>query len=304
MCYTVGHDDRKGGEYDLTIIYIDILLALNLFVDFLLIAATAKVLQRPARRSRHILGAIVGALSSLIILAPPLSPLLTLLYQTASALCMVIVAFPIGSFGKFLKTMVVLLVISAAFSGICTIGYQLLSPVGLLVQSGVVYYNLSPLLLIAMTTVSYGLLSLFDRFTRKRVALGYAYRIEIIDGGHRLILRALLDTGHSLQDSFSGAPVILVSETAVRPLRDRYDITSPNGLCSGRIRYIPYSCIGGDGVLAAFRPERVILHADTRQQDISGVWIAAITSLGRGEYEALIGPSVADLITVRAHFAV
>lgn len=279
------------------ILYVDILLALNLFIDFLLLAATARVLQRPTKRFRLIGGALLGAVSSLAILLPPLPTVISVTYKLGIAAFMVGVAFPLERLSAFLKTTAVLFVISAVFSGLCAGGYYLLAPTGLFVQSGIVYYDVPPLLLVALTTASYLLLCMYDRLTRKRAALGFSYRVEITDGDTRVLLRALFDSGHSLCDSFSGAPVILVKTWAVNAFRDRYDAAMISGDRVGRMRYIPFSSIGGNGVLPAFRPASVILYGDHRSVDISGVWVAVTDVLGRGEYDALIGPALADRLS-------
>ncbi len=280
----------------MTVIYVDILLALNLFVDFLLLSATARLLRRPTTTVRQIVAAVLGALSSLIILAPPLSSSLSLLYKAGTSALMVLCGFPFAGLTVFLKTTAVLWIISALFSGVMTVGFHLLSPVGLFVQSGVFYYNVSPLLLVLLTTVSYGVLRVFDRLTRKRVAFHCAYRLDIVDGDTAVTIRALLDSGHSLQEPFSGTPVILVSKEALRGLGCCHNMDEESCLYNGHIRCVPFSSVGGDGMLTAFRPARVTLHADGRLTDISGVWIAPITALGRGEYDALIGPAVSDLL--------
>jgi len=280
----------------MTVIYVDILLALNLFVDFLLLCATARLLHRPTTTKRQIIAALFGALSSLVILAPPLSRSLSLLYKAGVSAVMVLCGFPLAGLFSFLKTTAVLWIISALFSGVMTMGCHLLSPVGLFVQSGVVYYNVSSLLLVLLTVASYGVLILLDRLTRKRVAFRCAYRLEIAEGDSRVMLRALLDSGHSLQEPFSGAPVILVGKDALRELNCCRRMDEESCLYNGHIRCVPFSSVGGDGMLTAFRPARVTLHADGRFTDISGVWIAPVAALGRGEYDALIGPAVSDTL--------
>ena len=46
------------------VIYIDVLLALNLWIDFILLLATARILRLPRRRWRMVLGALLGAATS------------------------------------------------------------------------------------------------------------------------------------------------------------------------------------------------------------------------------------------------
>ena len=52
------------------VIYIDVLLALNLWIDFILLLATARILRLPRRRWRMVLGALLGAATSCLIFLP------------------------------------------------------------------------------------------------------------------------------------------------------------------------------------------------------------------------------------------
>ena len=54
------------------VIYIDVLLALNLWIDFILLLATARILRLPRRRWRMVLGALLGAATSCLIFLPDL----------------------------------------------------------------------------------------------------------------------------------------------------------------------------------------------------------------------------------------
>ncbi len=279
------------------VIYIDVLLCINLIIDFLLLCAVARVLSRPTRRRRLIGGAVVGALSSLTILLPVLPLVPTLLIRLTAAAMMVLAAFRFVNVRLFFKTTFALFIVSAIFAGICFALWWLIAPAGLFVQGGVVYYDVPPLWLIGLTVISYLALCLYDRLTRKRIALRLCYRVEIVDGNDRLMLRTLLDSGHSLTEPFSGAPVIIARADAIAAVAARYDPAAMNAATAARIRYIPFSSIGGEGVLVAFRRQTVLLHADRKTVDISGTWIAASVLLARGEYEALISPALADRIT-------
>ncbi len=282
----------KGGGA-MTVIYLDILLTVNLLIDYMLLAAAARVLQIPTRRARLIFGAVLGAFSALIILLPPLSIGWSLGYKLLSAVCMVLVAFRVRTIRGFIKTTVVLFTISALFAGVCSGIWFWIAPHGLTVQNGVVYMDIEPLWLLLLTTVSYAVLCVYDRLTRHRLLKGGAYRIEIEHNDKVVYLRALYDSGHSLRDGFSGAPVIVASRQSLGyevPL----DVLPTLLANTAPFRYIPFSSIGGDGLLPAFRPARVILRGNQKEIDITGIWVALCENLGRGEYEALIGPSVAQ----------
>ncbi len=277
----------------MTVIYVDMLLGLNLVIDYILVCGCARVLQLPASRGRLIAAAGVGALSSLLILLPPLPAALSLLCKLGTALLMVPIAFARVTFRRFCKAVVTLFVLSALFAGVCNGLYLLFRPTAVTVQSGIVYMPIPPLLLLFLTTVSYGVLCLYDRITRQRLAKDAAYRVEIRHNGEQITLYALYDSGHYLRDTFSGAPVILVERAALGALQTQAQ-PALAGVNSSPMRYIPFSSIGGSGVLPSFRPQEVLLHSGGNTVAVDPVWIAVCERLGKGDYRALIGPDIAN----------
>ncbi len=278
----------------MTVIYVDMLLFLNLVIDYVLVCGCARVLQLPAVRGRMIAAAAVGALSSLAILLPPMPTVLSLLCKLGTALLMVPIAFACPSFGRFCKAVITLFVLSALFAGVCNGLYLLFAPSAVMVQSGIVYMPIPPLLLLILITVSYGVLCLYDRITRQRLAKDAAYRLEIRHGDERVMLYALYDSGHHLRDSFSGAPVIIVERAALGALQMQAQ-PALAGAVSSPMRYIPFSSIGGSGVLPSFRPQEVLLHSGGKTVALDPVWVAVCEHLGKGDYRALIGPDIAGL---------
>ncbi len=268
------------------VIYVDMLLALNLYADFVLLSATARVLGIPAVRKRLILAAAVGALSSLAVLLPPIPAWLICFYKLAIAVVMIPLAFPLRRIGTFAKATFVLFVISSLFAGICQ-GFQLtFHPSGFSFKNGILYVYVPPLWLLTLTTVSYALLCLYDRFTKRRLAKNEIFQLELFHGDCHVSLRAFYDSGHSLRDPFSGTPVIVANRRALGEMTPSIDGAHPP-------RYIPFSSIGGDGLLVSFQPQRAVLHVGGGSADISGVRVAVCDRLNKSEYDALIGPSLA-----------
>ncbi len=278
----------------MTVIYVDMLLGLNLVIDYVLVCGCARVLQLPAVRGRMIAAAGVGALSSLLILLPPMPTALSLLCKFGTALLMIPIAFRCTSFGRFCKAVVTLFVLSALFAGVCSGLYLLFAPSAVTVKSGIVYMPVPPLLLLALITVSYGVLCIYDRITRQRLAKDTAYRVEIRHRGEQVTLYALYDSGHRLRDSFTGAPVILVERAALGALQTQAQ-PALAGVSASLTRYIPFSSIGGSGMLPSFRPQEVLLHGGGKTVTVDPVWIAVCERLGKGDYRALIGPDIAHL---------
>lgn len=87
----------------MTTIYIDILVCLNVIVNYFLLLASGKFLSRPYKRWRILLGAFLGGLYSLYILLPQLAQWFTILVELAMAATITLTAFwPKGHFKNLL----------------------------------------------------------------------------------------------------------------------------------------------------------------------------------------------------------
>ena len=136
----------------MTTIYIDILVCLNVIVNYFLLLASGKFLSRPYKRWRILLGAFLGGLYSLYILLPQLAQWFTILVELAMAATITLTAF--GRKG-ILKTCSCFFAMSFLFAGSMFLLWKTAAPKNLIINNGVVYFQISPLLLIGTTVASY-----------------------------------------------------------------------------------------------------------------------------------------------------
>lgn len=298
------------------VIYLDVLLALNLFIDFLLLSAAARLLRIPGRTGRRVLGALLGAACACLIFLPPLPAPLTWLIKLGSAALIVRTAFPWHGAVAFVKQTGVFVLLSALFGGVAYALWFFAAPEGFYVVGGVVYYDVSPLMLTALTVVSYAALRVWDRLTRKSAPAGHEYRLLIEGDAGSVVVRALYDSGNGLSEPFSGKPVAVVQRSALLPALTpamaqalspslmRQPERVPVGTAAGTaapgkglppVRLVPYRAVGGDGLLPAFCPKRMTLTSLVGAgADVTGAYIAVCDRLGRGDYEAILGSELAS----------
>ncbi len=299
------------------VIYIDVLLALNLFIDFLLLSAVTRILRLPQKRIRLVLGALTGSICSCLVFLPELPAPLSFLIKIASACLIVRIAFSWRTAILYIKQLAAFLVASALFAGIAFAMYFFAAPDGLYVVNGVVYYDVSALTLTLLTVLSYFALTIYDRLTHKRIPHGHEYRLKILTEKGEIDLRALYDTGHHATDVFTGKPVIVISLSAieqhlpdtllnaVRPVLDNYrmskkDMDSNDMLPAAspglNLRLIPFHTVNGTGLLPAFKPAKIeISTSQGILADATGTYVAVCKVLGRGDYDAIIGPDMLNL---------
>lgn len=285
------------------IVYVDVLLALNLLMNYLLLLSGACLLRQSVRRWRLLAGAALGAVYSLIIFLPELPTPVFVLLKILFCITIVLAAYPARGLRQFGRLTACFLAANFVFAGAMMGLWLLFQPRGMVYQNGAVYFDISVPVLILTAAACYGLLTLFSRILRRRAPENRIYSLQIELDGKTLRTKALLDTGNNLSDCFSDTPVILLEYTCARQLlppglreffkRCPSDLTAPPEATAAGFRLIPYHCVGGTGLLPAFRPERVIISDGQAQTETRDVLIAVVKDqLSGGEFSALLNNSL------------
>lgn len=293
------------------VVYIDVLLAINLLIDFLLLSATAYLLRLSVKRWRLVIGASAGAAASCVIFLPEMPPAISLALQLVIAALLTRIAFTWKNVRRYITTLSVFFGISLLFAGVAFGLWTTFAPTDMVVMNGVVYYDVPPLWLVAFSMISYGLLRLYDRMLRKKAPAEGIYRLRIDGGAGWVELNALYDTGHHVVEQFSRRPVIIVRYESLQSclssnlrhslsqlLDGKEDDLSVHAALKSRIRMIPFHSMGGEGVLPAFQPVSILLSDRMGNAiQLTDVYIAVSRKLKSREYEALIGGEPIEQLT-------
>ena len=245
------------------VIYADILVIVNLYIDFFLLWCVEKFLHLRERSFRLALGALTGAVLALTALLPQLPPIVHLLIGICTALAVTGAAFAPLRPGEFLRTAVCFWVFTLLLAGFFLFLLRFFAPKNVAVLGNVLYFDLSPLLLFVFTCGAYGVFALGKKlFSGMTAGLRCQWVIVEHQGATaRLYLKA--DTGNALREPFSGLPVVVcaaesLGNTAPAEAAEFAKAgTIENSLKAQGLRLVPFESVGGAGVLAAFRPERV-----------------------------------------------
>lgn len=198
-------------------VYADVLVIVNLYVDFFLLWATRRVLQLRAKPWRLAAGALVGGLCALACLLP--QPWwASLLWGGVSAAAVTAAAFCPLSRRGFLKTALCFWVFSLGLAGLCLFLIQWAGAPSLAVVGHTIYLDLSLPLLFACTAGAYGVLWALQKLFHREDFVPRACRLAITYQGKTVILWAKADTGCALREPFSELPVIVCQASALTPL--------------------------------------------------------------------------------------
>lgn len=252
------------------VIYIDVLIIVNLFVNYFILLTTSKFLNLKLKLSRLILGEILGAIYSLYIFIPEPNIFISILIKLFMSIIMVAVSFEFRKIKQFLKIIVCFYAVNFAFSGIMFTLLCVFKPSGMIMNNDIVYFNISPLTLIISTVVSYIIIEIINRVIEKKQLKSSKYEIGIKFKDKYIVLNAKIDTGNLLKEPFSNLPVIVVKKSEINLLIPEFNIfesiENQNEIKKLKIRMIPFKTVSGTGILPAFKPEYVVLKGNLKKQ--------------------------------------
>ncbi|MBR5479107.1 MAG: sigma-E processing peptidase SpoIIGA [Clostridia bacterium] len=257
-------------------VYLDVLFVLDFIIDYLILYSVGKVCGGVILRWRLVLSAVLGAVFSVISLLLP--QVYTLPFMLFSAYVMVGISF---GFKKW-KLLLVFFGISAAFGGmVFAVGY---------ITGRSLVISLKTL---AIATVASYIIMVF---AFKRRATGTTKReqvkVKILHKGKKAEFYALVDSGNTLCDPITNTPVLIAELDAVYSLfEDGILKTLKKCQCDqvilkgeGMFRPIPFTTVGGRGILPAFKGDMVTVNGKERH-----VLIGVSRDKLAGEYMGIIG---------------
>ena len=218
-------------------IYIDEVLFLNFFFDFLLLFSVQILLKRNVKIFRIVLGAFVGSLTILVLFFK-ISSLQLFFIKLYLSILMILITFGYRNLKTFLVNIVMLYIVSIFLGGFLYV----LNIEFAYSHKGILFYNNGIsinfiFLIIVSPLVLYFYVKQNIMYKKKIVN---TYKVNIYIGRRILNLNGYLDTGNTL--TFKGKPVI---------------ITNIKNTFKNKKMYIPYTSVGASGILEGIKVRRV-----------------------------------------------
>ncbi len=256
-------------------IYLDVLICLNLFINYFILLSTINILHMKVSRKRLMLASSLGAFYSLYIFLPKVNFSISLLIKLIMAASIVFVAFCPKSLKVFSKTFFLFYLISFAFGGIAFFVWHYMSPKGLFVNNSIVYLDFPPLFLLISTFIAYTIIKLSNVLFVSQDFTSSTYEILIEYNKKIAVIKAKVDTGNTLKEPFSGNPVIVTDYKFIKyiipaELANYFNKNTETESLKKlkNFRFIPYNTISGNGLLPAFKPDKIkVLNSNSINKD-------------------------------------
>lgn len=260
-------------------IYVDVLFVLNFFITYLLLMLTKSLIKTMAKTYRMLLGAFIGGLYSLIIFAPSLGVFSTVFGKLLVSFIIVPAAFGFKRLTVFLKTIVCFYFSNLIFLGVILAIWLTAKPGGILINNDTVYFDIPAVALLMLALAAYVISILIIKLYNYTISKKEIYSLTIIKGESEQHLFAFLDSGNKLTEPFSNYPVIIVDESKVNFKTERL---------------IPYNTVGGEGVLKAFKPDRVIISNGKKSFESNQVYVA-VSKVESKDFSAILNPQLLNI---------
>ena len=269
-------------------IYIDVLIVINAYTTYFTLKAAALLLHTSYKISRLIFASVLGGFISLTALIP-LDGLTGTLLRIFLTGLIAIAAFGFEGFKRLILTSAVTAVSGAIICGGVMLLRECTGNSFFASVRGYVYLDVSILTLIFSTTAVYIIISLFRRFLDKPLESNMV-KLEIKHKDCTVILNAYADSGNNLCDFLTGLPVIVCNAEKLRGIVPEPEIKDeiPKG-----VRIIPFSSVGGSGIITAFKPDLIIFHKENGDKKaVSALVGTGKTALEKENFDAIFNPKL------------
>lgn len=210
-------------------IYIDLILLLNVYLDFLILLCTSYILKRNVSIKRIFLGSLVGGISTFLLFIK-LNNFILISMKLLFSILMVLSTFSFKSFKYFINNLIYLYLTSIVLGG----GLYLLD----------LDIGLNVVLLIFISII----IIYFYKFSFLKIKYNYNnyHKVEIIYKNNTYSYIGFIDTGNKLVDQYKNRPISLIYSDAFN-----YEYMD--------IVLVPYETASGNGILKCLKIDYLVI---------------------------------------------
>lgn len=265
---------------------------INWGVNFVILLVTGWVGAQPYSLKRYGAASLVGALIWLIHFFAPQYIFISWFCRLAGGLALSLIAWP-GRGWRQLWSRGVLLIVAGQL-------------IGGAIYSLAYFINTVPLsrdgFPLAVVAGGSGAVLpigawLAGRIQKTKALAAYLGKVEISWAGRTLSLPALLDSGNTLANPVNHWPVVILERSAAEGFLEEEVLnwliepaSVPPVAIETRTALIPYTSLGGTGLLGAIRPDNLVIYSSECRRVLTEVYLALHKSGIAQEYKAIAFP--------------
>ena len=223
-------------------LYLDIIIFINFFLDYLLLLSVSIILKRRVNMYRIIMGAFIGGLS-ILCLFYKINSIELFIVKFIISIIMILVSFGYKDIKYFISNTIYLYIISIFLGG----GMYLINDAFSLKRKGIVFINNGySINLIILVIISPIIIYIYNIQAKKlRNIYNNYYQVSIYYQDKCFSTVGYMDTGNTLK--YNHKPVLLLDKR-----KNIFEIKN--------YLLVPYNTIDNHSLLKCFKPDKVIIN--------------------------------------------
>ena len=289
-------------------IYIDVVILENLIMNSIILYVTAIIMKLKIKHIKIIISSLIGAIYSIASYITNVPIYSNFFLKIILSIVMIYIAFFPNNIKTLIKQMTIFYLTSFLFGGVAFALIYIIKPQNILMKNGL-FLGTYPLktvfigAIIASIIIIVGFKIVKTKINKKDCLKNVKLKIL----SKETDIKVMLDTGNLLKEPITGAPVIIVENTALQNIIPKEILNNLEEILGGdfskipedikkiympKLKLIPYSSLGKqNGMLLGIKAEQIEIKNDEeiikKDNIIVGIYNKSLTK--RGEYNGLIG---------------
>lgn len=290
-------------------IYIDIVLLENIFMNYIILFATATINKANIKLFKIFLASLLGGIYAIVAYVSNLELYKTLILKILLSLAMIYIAFKPLNIKKCLKQLLIFYLTSFTFGGTAFALLYFIDSSQIVMNNGV-YTNTYPLKIAALGgIIGFATIVIAFKVIKGKISSKTMYcTIEIEVNNKKVESKAMIDTGNLLKEPISGTPVVIVENEILEGILPKEILENTQKIIKGeaeevpieylsKLRIIPFTSLGmPNGMLIGIKADKIDITFEdeiiNREDIIIGLYDKKLSKTG--EYTSLIGISLIE----------
>ncbi len=289
-------------------IYIDIIIAENLIMNYIILYATGLISKCKIHYWRIFFASAIGAIYVAIQYKSKLNIYSNIVIKLILSIVIVFIAFNTQNIKQMCKQLILFYLTTFTFGGVATYLIYVLKPQNIIIKNGMYVGTYVLKVIFIGAILGTVILIIAFKFSKNKITKkDMICKVKIKLNGKETILNTMVDTGNMLKEPLTGSPVLIVEKTSLYELIPKEILNNTESILGGdfekipedikneyipKMKIIPFSSLGKqNGMLVGIKPEKIEVISDQiieeKNNAIIGIYNKSLTK--RGEYTALIG---------------
>ena len=258
-------------------VYLDIIFLENLFMNFVIIYATAVIIKNEIKILRTFISSVIGSVYAVIVYMNILKIITTNFFlKILLSVVMIYIAYNPKTLKMFFKELIIFYLTSFTFGGVAFALIYLINPKKIIMENGILIgtYPIKIILfggILGFIIITIAFKSIKARISKKDLLCN----IKIAINNKHKFIKAIVDTGNFLKDPISNIPVIVVEKDALYGIVPDNLLNNLNNIINGqniedeelisKIKIIPFTSLGKqNGMLIGIKADNILINMEEK----------------------------------------